>query len=293
MPVKMKPFLLIFLVMFSLVLIPQISFAKAKKITSGYCLGHSYKAFKKRTSKYDKAVRKYSKKYGVSSALIKSVITAESCFNSRAVSPKGAQGLMQLMPATARRFGVSDSFDTDANIRGGTRYLNFLLRHFKNDLLSVIAAYNAGEGAVRKYKGIPPYKETRNYVSKVSTLYKFYSKGGGERGYDHLSSGNFTNTFFVPRGLPKSKFSPYKNRRRNIIRGNCANKTSTNLRRNTKVEGGQGIWQRVYTAKEGETLGIVSQKTGINKMKIMRMNGLRFRTRLRRGQRLLVWECRK
>lgn len=277
-----------------LIVLQQGAFAGKKKVNnSGLCLANNYQAFKKRTSQYDAIIKKYSKKYGISVALIKSVITAESCFNSRAVSPKGAEGLMQLMPMTAKRFGVSNSFDTDANIRAGTRYLQFLLNYFEDDLLDTIAAYNAGEGAVKKYKGIPPYKETRQYVSKVSTLYKYYSQGGGQRAYDDLASTNFSKSFFVPKAMHKSRFSPYKNRKRNISRGNCANRTSTRLRQSTRVESGNGVWQRIYIAKKGDNLTRVTQKTGVHKRKLMQMNGLSSRVRLNKGQRLLVWECRK
>jgi len=264
-----------------------------KIIKTSFCLGSNYDAFKKRTSKYDASINKYASKYGISTALIKSVITAESCFNPKAVSPKGAQGLMQLMPATAERFGVKDSFDTDANIRGGTRYLKFLLEYFEDDLLDAIAAYNAGEGTVKKYKGIPPYKETRQYVSKVSTLYKYYSKEGNETIYNDFKSGDYAKTFFIPRAMPKSRFSPYKNRKRNISRGQCQNRTSTRIRQSTKVMSGNGVWQRIYTAKKGDTLTHITSKTGVHKRKLMQMNGLSSRARLKDGQEILVWECRK
>ena len=103
----------------------------------------------------------------VSEALILAVISVESRGATKAVSPKGAQGLMQLIPATAKRFGVTDSFDPGQNINGGTAYLSWLLKEFRGDPLLALAGYNAGEGAVRKHKGIPPYSETRDYVVKV------------------------------------------------------------------------------------------------------------------------------
>jgi hypothetical protein len=106
----------------------------------------------------------------VSPLLVDSVIRVESNYNAYAVSPKGAQGLMQLMPATARRFGVKNSFDPQQNIEGGVRYLKFLQETFQDDRLAV-AAYNAGEKAVAKYKNVPPYPETVGYVSKVSERY--------------------------------------------------------------------------------------------------------------------------
>jgi len=267
--------------------------AAMKIINTNICLGSNYAAFKKRTSQYDASISKYGSKYGISAALIKAVITTESCFNSEAVSPKGAQGLMQLMPGTAKRFGVEDSFDTDANIRGGTKYLQFLLEYFEDDLLDAIAAYNAGEGTVKKYKGIPPYKETREYVSKVSTLYKYYSTEGNESLYNDFKSGDYAQTFFIPRAMPKSRFSPYKSRARNISRGQCQNRTSTRIRKSTKVLSGNGVWQRIYIASKGDTLMHVMQKTGVHKRKLMQMNGLSSRIRLRAGQEILVWECRK
>jgi Transglycosylase SLT domain len=115
-------------------------------------------------------VEETSKTFDVSPALVDSVIQVESNYNPNAVSPKGAQGLMQLMPATARRFGVKNSFDAKQNIEGGVRYLKFLQQTFKDDRLA-IAAYNAGEGAVAKYGNVPPYAETMNYVAKVGKKY--------------------------------------------------------------------------------------------------------------------------
>ncbi|GEM_PF-330779 len=108
-------------------------------------------------------------------ALLHAVIQTESAFNPKAVSPKGAVGLMQLMPATARRFGVKDRTNATANVYGGARYLRYLLGLFNNDLKLVLAAYNAGENAVKRYGNkIPPYRETRGYVKKVMRLYRAY-----------------------------------------------------------------------------------------------------------------------
>ncbi len=99
--------------------------------------------------------------------LIHSVIKAESNYNAFAISPKGALGIMQLVPATARRFGVSNAFNAEENIQGGAKYLKYLLDLYHGDYPLALAAYNAGEGAVAKHGGIPPYPETQNYVSKV------------------------------------------------------------------------------------------------------------------------------
>ncbi|MFK7944800.1 MAG: lytic transglycosylase domain-containing protein [Paracoccaceae bacterium] len=103
----------------------------------------------------------------VSEALIAAVVLVESGGNPRAVSPAGAQGLGQLMPGTARRYGVRNSFDPGQNLKGAAAYLSDLLTMFRGDLVLVLAAYNAGEGAVNRFDGVPPYRETRNYVPKV------------------------------------------------------------------------------------------------------------------------------
>lgn len=108
--------------------------------------------------------------HGVSVDLVKAVIEVESEFDSLAVSSKGAQGLMQLMPFTARRFGVTDVFDPRQNIFGGVQYLRFLLDLFQGDVGLALAAYNAGENAVIRFRGIPPYKETRSYVQRIQDL---------------------------------------------------------------------------------------------------------------------------
>jgi soluble lytic murein transglycosylase-like protein len=114
--------------------------------------------------------------YGVNKSLVKAVIHAESGYNPSAVSPKGAQGLMQLMPKTAQGLKVVNSFDPADNIRGGVRYLRFLLDTFKGDETLALAAYNSGLSRVAKFGGIPPYEETRNYVAKVLNYKKNYDK---------------------------------------------------------------------------------------------------------------------
>lgn len=111
----------------------------------------------------------------VSPALVLAVISVESAGRSGAVSSAGAQGLMQLMPATAARFGVQDSFKPEQNIEGGVRYLDWLMAEFGNDPILVLAGYNAGEGAVRKHSGVPPYAETRDYVPKVLAAFQVAS----------------------------------------------------------------------------------------------------------------------
>jgi soluble lytic murein transglycosylase-like protein len=124
----------------------------------------------KGTAALQEIVERASERYGVDPLMVHSIIHVESSYDRFAVSPKGAQGLMQLIPATARRFGVRNSFDSKENIEGGVKYLRYLQDMFQ-DLRHVIAAYNAGEDAVTRYNGIPPYAETRNYVVQVSRKY--------------------------------------------------------------------------------------------------------------------------
>ena len=115
-------------------------------------------------------------RHGINPKLVEAVIAAESAFDPRALSKKGAQGLMQLMPDTADRFGVANVWDPKQNIAGGTAYLGWLYKEFDGDLHNVLAAYNAGEGAVTRHGGMPPYAETRQYVDRVLAYYR--SRGG-------------------------------------------------------------------------------------------------------------------
>lgn len=116
-------------------------------------------------------IHRLAQQYSIDPRLVQAIITVESNFDPHAVSRAGAQGLMQLMPDTAARYRVEDPFDPQANIEGGIRYLRDLLRLFPGDLRHVLAAYNAGEGTVQQYGGIPPYPETQRYVERVLTLY--------------------------------------------------------------------------------------------------------------------------
>lgn len=124
---------------------------------------------------YDDIINNASLIYGIEAALIKSVIKTESNFDPYALSNKGACGLMQLIPETAKRFNVEDIFDPKSNIYGGVEYLSYLITLFKGDTKLAVAAYNAGENAVIKYNDqVPPYKETKNYVKKVFKFLEYY-----------------------------------------------------------------------------------------------------------------------
>jgi hypothetical protein len=157
------------------------------------------------TAKYETEIKDAADRYQVPIKLVSAVIRAESGFNPRAVSPKGAQGLMQLMPQTASVLGVRNSFDPRQNIDGGVRHLRAMIDRFPHSLALAIAAYNAGERAVAQYGAIPPYPETKDYVAKVLRFY-----GGIEGGttpptriYQTVGAdGTVTYTNIPPRGRP-------------------------------------------------------------------------------------------
>lgn len=128
-------------------------------------------------AKYESFIKRASKLNNVDANLIKAVIHAESAFNPRAISPKGAMGLMQLMPSTARMMGVK-AFDPEDNVYGGSKLLAKLIKKYSGNLTHALAAYNAGEVAVEKYGGVPPYDETRTYVKRVLSLRSQYSMKG-------------------------------------------------------------------------------------------------------------------
>ncbi len=125
---------------------------------------------------YQYHINQASKKYGVDPALVRAIIHAESHFDPQAISKAGAQGLMQLMPATAKALGVNDALMAQQNIQGGVKHLAQLLKKYQGDNKLVAAAYNAGEDAVKRFDGIPPYKETQVYVQRVAILHHRYGR---------------------------------------------------------------------------------------------------------------------
>ena len=118
----------------------------------------------KRASEFDELIANKARQHGVDSALVKAVVQVESAYNPQAVSPKGATGLMQLMPATAAKYGVTNRKDPNENVDAGVQHLRYLLTIFADDVRLALAAYNAGENAVLRYRDIPPYRETVDYV---------------------------------------------------------------------------------------------------------------------------------
>ena len=137
-------------------------------------------SYSRNKNAFDQLIRQAAQHHGVSEGLVKAIMHTESGFNLHARSPVGAQGLMQLMPATARRFNVSNAYDPQQNIFGGVKYLSWLLKRFNGDTRLAIAAYNAGEGNVDKYGDVPPFRETRDYVKRVTSRYQnLYASGLG------------------------------------------------------------------------------------------------------------------
>jgi Transglycosylase SLT domain len=153
-------------------------------------------------------VQDASQRNQVDAELILSVIRAESAFRTNAVSPKGAQGLMQLMPQTAAMLGVRDALDPAANVEGGTRYLRQLLDRYNNDLSKALAAYNAGPGPVDQYRGVPPYNETRAYLAKVIADFSRHKQArsqGGREQARRVETGNETQKLHSGAGTSRNQ----------------------------------------------------------------------------------------
>lgn len=161
------------------------------------------RSYRQSVGQFSSLVSEKADKYRLDPDLLMAVIKTESDFNPYAVSPKGAMGLMQLMPGTASRLGVKDSFDPAQNIDGGSRYLRYLLDYFNGSVSLALAAYNAGENAVTRWQNIPPYKETQQYVRKIMSDYRKETVpiAGGRSGQMKLAS-NIEAKTFSPRPSP-------------------------------------------------------------------------------------------
>lgn len=157
-----------------------------------------------RRARYAAIIQEAASRYGVEAGLVEALIWVESTFDPWAVSRKGAQGLMQLMPATASALGIRDVFDPRENVDGGVRHLQTLLSRYNGDLPLALAAYNAGDEAVRSYRGVPPYPETQHYVRKILQLYgSSPPEAGPQLVYRHADSrGTVTYTNLPPTTRP-------------------------------------------------------------------------------------------
>ena len=153
-------------------------------------------SYRRNKNAFDHIIQQAAQQHGVSEGLIKAVMHTESGFNVNARSPVGAQGLMQLMPATARRFNVSNAYDPHENIMAGAKYLAWLLKRFNGNTTLALAGYNAGEGNVAKYGGVPPFRETQDYVRRVTSRYSnLYASGvSASSGSNAITANNNSNS---------------------------------------------------------------------------------------------------
>lgn len=244
-------------------------------ISAAGCQVLSKKTLERKAKRYKKTIRSASRKYGVSEDLIKAVITVESCFKRKARGADGEKGLMQLMPATARRFNVRRGFNSWENVHGGTRYLSYLFKRYRGDTQRAVAAYNAGEGNVR------PGKRIRNigYVRKVMRAYRKLSYGKRKK-------------IFNPRKAYKlsKKKSRYKSskRKKSKVRKAAYKKASKKkqLRKASKRSTRKTSKRKYFRVKRGHTVYEVWRQTGVPVKKIIRINRLKAPFHIKTGQRL-------
>lgn len=241
-------------------------------------------------NKYQTAIKRISHFYGVDKNLVTAVIAAESCFSPKIVSPKGAEGLMQLMPFTAKRFGVINSFDPMQNITGGVKYLKFLLGYFKGKTHLAVAAYNAGEGAVNRYKGIPPYKETKNYVKKVLAMLENRSAAYPtpiKKAYADTSALKVKRVTFSRKSHSnKVKLLSVEPQ----LNHNCI--ANTRLRQYTYEEVQGRLIKRYYLPRKGELLDSIAKKLGVStqRLKNIKKDDKTHYSRVTLTP-ILVWSC--
>jgi|GEM_PF-1319963 len=270
-----------------------LSTSRTKRASRRYrpCYKDNYQELQNRSRRYQNSITQASRQYGVNENLIKSVITAESCFKVKARSHKGARGLMQLMPATARRFGVRNSYDSHQNIGAGTKYLRWLLNRFNGNVHFALAGYNAGEGKVDRYGGIPPYKETREYVRRVMGVYKTLHGKKSRSAYVGANKTPKSRAYYQKVWYNKQKA---KQRHKPMNQRRCVEAAPAHLRNITYVKrSGRGgtTWRRYYKLNQAENLANITQKTGVHINALKRLNRLSSYTALKPGSHLVVWEC--
>lgn len=275
------------------------------------CYQSSASAIRKTAQSFQPYISANSRRYAVDEALIISVITAESCFRQTARSHKGAQGLMQLIPATAKRFGVRDAYKPAQNIQGGTRYLRFLMKRFSGNMRYAIAAYNAGEGAVDRYGGIPPYRETQEYVKRVMGVYNRLK--GTPEAAPVLSRDATVKQAVLARSSTQKKrgyfIKPdYKWKRkpgkavrvsrtyqapkpRVVAQKVCRDTTSRTIRRTTDLIKRTKLWRRHYTVTKSVPLSTIARSTGVSLHELLRLNRGISRLAVKTGRKVLVWQC--
>lgn len=253
-----------------------------QKAKRGYvlrtCDEYSANVLRRKAREYSKIIQAASKKYDVDANLIKAVITAETCFRPKAVSHKGASGLMQLMPATAKRFGATKSTVTH-NVHAGTRYLRWLLDRYDGSIAHAVAAYNSGEGTVDKHGLNVPYKETQRYMGQVLNAYKKL---------DATASSNSPVERTLTHGKNNSKRLKKVISKR--VLPSCMT-ASRKLHRATYHSDEKGERTFYYKVKKNDSLSRIMSRIGVSTNTIKRYNDLRS-SLIKPGQRLKVSECR-
>lgn len=280
------------------------------------CDQHSPTTIRQKASAYQNLINAVSLEYGVSADLIKAVITAETCFRPTAVSHKGAYGLMQLMPATARRFGATDKSVTH-NVHAGTRYLRWLLERYNGSIYHAVAAYNSGEGTVDRHGWNVPYQETRRYLVQVLNAYRKLSNNRGQVLFtpNIAAAAQFQKASFVEDQLAAAMAEAEVDEPEPIITGKrlrpqviervLTSKTvekrllpscmtaSKKLHRATSHKDKKGERSFFYTVKDNDSIDRISRVTGSSKIMIKRYNDMDTkRAIIKPGQVLKVSECR-
>lgn len=253
-----------------LVLMITIAFSYSPTVSAAGCQVLSKHSLEKKAKRYQKTIRSASNKYSVNEDLIKAVITVESCFRRKARGTSGEKGLMQLMPATARRFRVKRGYNSWENVHGGTKYLSYLLKRYRGDTQRAIAAYNAGEGNVK------PGKRIRNigYVRKVM------------RAYNKLSVGK-KNTGMLRSGKTyKATKTPAKKHKLPRVQQKLVNKQLQHHKRVTQQAQTRRPASKSFAVRKGHTVYEVMRRTGVPVKQIIRLNGLKAPYHLKAGQQL-------
>ena len=287
------------------------SLAQAGKSNRGYvpktCDQYPPAVLHQKAGRYRHVIHSASHKYGVNANLIKAVITAETCFRPRARSHKGAAGLMQLMPATARRWGVTNRYNVAQNIHAGTLYLSWLLKRYQGSVRHAVAAYNSGEGTVDKYGLKVPYRETQRYLRQVMNA---YVKMNGGKASEFMRAGGVIKTGFkqsvrasekqfaaIQEAVEKSialdkkfKKTTRSKKRRSKRLASCLT-ASRKLHKSTFHRDRGKKRSFYYKVKNGDSLGKIREVTGKSTSSIKRFNKIR-RNIIQPGQRLKVAECR-
>ncbi|WP_020396918.1 lytic transglycosylase [Thiolinea disciformis] len=260
------------------------------------CDQHSSSTLERKAEEYEEIIQSAAEQAGVNANLIKAVITAETCFRPTAISPQGAAGLMQLMPATALRFGAFDT-SVENNVQAGARYLSFLLKRYDGSIHHAIAAYNSGEGTVDRHGLEVPYRETQDYMKRVMNAY--YKLGGSDDLVETIAESKSGKSKkrepLVERtvGNKRARFEERKLTGRFAERKllpSCL-KASRRLQRATVYRDDDGARVFYYRVQKNDSLDKIEKLTGASEIAIKRYNDLAS-SRIKAGQKLKISECR-